>query len=464
MIDAVHIKASVPDTLRVCLVITIQDREYVIHFLIKNNQGSGPRNSRTEPPEIKQITVQLSIYGAMSSGTLGTCSLALIGTRSHIPTCSSNYGESTPPPNLKEIGRKMRLPGRFEGEKHTPNPTKWKTYPICPINSSQGRRGHFGEEGFKEEGWTIKVERLETNSARRAFAVPETPLCFYSQRQYRHTSRKRLPYMRAVTPTLHGLLEAPVELFWLQTNTSFLAAMNWETSDTSRSSSWTPDIFPLVGAAVRQQNMERHRQTGNDLYGVAARALSSHLGVTGSITSYVIPGILHVGFVPDVGVRLGIIRGHASPPGRTWDAHKMEEAIRNKTMGWKKAAQVFGVPKTTLMRLAKKYGDPKEARDGTYISNKEQSQESIWSSRGWAKLLKLFLRRHKNLLSVRKPTGTSYARATSFTQESVSKFHDNYAEELEKNIYTPDRIWNVDESGLSIVLSKIPGVIELRRK
>ncbi|KAJ8870507.1 hypothetical protein PR048_029530 [Dryococelus australis] len=50
-------------------------------------QGSGPRKPQAEPPKMKQVAVRISIYGAMSSGNYGTSS--------HIPTCSSNYGEKS---------------------------------------------------------------------------------------------------------------------------------------------------------------------------------------------------------------------------------------------------------------------------------------------------------------------------------------------------------------------------------
>ncbi|KAJ8875209.1 hypothetical protein PR048_023104 [Dryococelus australis] len=153
-----------------------------------------------------------------------------------------------------------------------------------------------------------------------------------------------------------------------------------------------------------------HEVTGSD---VAATALSSHLCVAGSITSDVIPGILHMS------------QGHASPAGRTWDAHKMDEAItsiRNKTMGWKKSAKVFGVPKTTFMMLAKeKYVlGPKLEKElvdycikmgATFFgltradgrgmaltlaicNNLEHPYGVQATGKKW---LKLFLRRHKNL-------------------------------------------------------------------
>ncbi|KAJ8871648.1 hypothetical protein PR048_027975 [Dryococelus australis] len=157
--------------------------------------------------------------------------------------------------------------------------------------------------------------------------------------------------------------------------------------------------------------------------GVAARALSSRLGVTGSITSDVILRIVHVGFVPYVG---GFSR--RSPVSLCL-------AFWSSSSQSYKRHILLAMPWSTLRQCSKDMPALLE----------EHGIPIKW----------------KTQLNVCKPTGTSYAGVTSFTQESVSKFHDNYAEELEKKTYTPDRIWNVDESELSIVLSKIPEVIGL---
>jgi helix-turn-helix, Psq domain. len=46
---------------------------------------------------------------------------------------------------------------------------------------------------------------------------------------------------------------------------------------------------------------------------------------------------------------------------------KAIEAVRSKSMGYKKACKQFGVPKTTLMRLCKeKYGNPETASKVKY--------------------------------------------------------------------------------------------------
>lgn len=75
-----------------------------------------------------------------------------------------------------------------------------------------------------------------------------------------------------------------------------------------------------------------------------------------------------------------------------------------------------------------------------------------------------FLRPHKEILSLRKPTGTSFARALGFNAENASRFFDNLKQEYNKYNFPPHRIFNVDETGLSIVQSKVPTVIGQKGK
>lgn len=75
-----------------------------------------------------------------------------------------------------------------------------------------------------------------------------------------------------------------------------------------------------------------------------------------------------------------------------------------------------------------------------------------------------FMNRFKKRISIRKPTGTSYARALGFTRESVGIFFGILEDVYDKCAYSADRVYNVDETGLSVVQSKIPKIVGLKGK
>ncbi|KAJ8948626.1 hypothetical protein NQ318_022691 [Aromia moschata] len=53
--------------------------------------------------------------------------------------------------------------------------------------------------------------------------------------------------------------------------------------------------------------------------------------------------------------------------------------------------------------------------------------------------------------SVRRPTGSSFARAFGFDKEKVDALFNLLEDVYNKNNHPPNRIYNVDESGLTIV-------------
>lgn len=195
--------------------------------------------------------------------------------------------------------------------------------------------------------------------------------------------------------------------------------------------------------------------------------------------------------------------GSQSTKRKTWDEEKMAQAIkfvREKKMGYLKAAQHFQVPRTTLFRLCQKDEQSPEVAAATTLGRKtilgselehqlveyilimeskfhglartdlrrmafmlakRNNLQNPFGESGMAgkKWLKLFLNRHKDKLSIRRPTGTSFARAFGFDKEKVEAFFNLLEELYAKNNYPPNRIYNVDESGLTIVQSKIPQII-----
>ncbi|XP_072401561.1 uncharacterized protein [Diabrotica undecimpunctata] len=87
------------------------------------------------------------------------------------------------------------------------------------------------------------------------------------------------------------------------------------------------------------------------------------------------------------------------------------------------------------------------------------SKEKESAGKNW---LNLFLKRHKDRISVRKLTGTSIHRAKGFNKENVTHFFDILEAAFENHNYSAGRVFNVDETGLSIVQSKVQYVLALR--
>jgi hypothetical protein len=64
------------------------------------------------------------------------------------------------------------------------------------------------------------------------------------------------------------------------------------------------------------------------------------------------------------------------------------------------------------------------------------------------------MKRHNDKLSLRQSTGTSTAGAIGFSKEQVAIFFDLYEKELAARDYQPSLIFNVEETGLTVVQKK----------
>lgn len=86
--------------------------------------------------------------------------------------------------------------------------------------------------------------------------------------------------------------------------------------------------------------------------------------------------------------------------------------------------------------------------------NKETSAAGL-------KWMRAFLKRHPEL-SIRSPQSMSKARIEGFNRETVGLFFDLYEQEYSKFVAAPHRIYNVDETGVTIVPHKRQPIISER--
>ena len=74
-----------------------------------------------------------------------------------------------------------------------------------------------------------------------------------------------------------------------------------------------------------------------------------------------------------------------------------------------------------------------------------------------------FMSRHPEL-SLRQPEATSAATAHGFNRQSVNRFFDLLTALVEEHNFPPDKIYNVDETGMTTVQTRPSKIIALRGK
>ena len=167
------------------------------------------------------------------------------------------------------------------------------------------------------------------------------------------------------------------------------------------------------------------------------------------------------------------------------------KAVCNKEMGYLAVAKIYTLPRSTLYDYVRSNLDPLQTtqsklgrkpiislvleekfveylqlserkyfghtRDDVRrlafevaVQNKIPSTFSAAKEAAGKHWFKRVMKRYSDKLSC-QPTGTSTARATGFGKEQVGIFFDLYEKELSAHDYPPSRIFNVAETGLTMV-------------
>lgn len=104
----------------------------------------------------------------------------------------------------------------------------------------------------------------------------------------------------------------------------------------------------------------------------------------------------------------------------------------------------YGLSPLELRQLCYKYATSKQLKipDSWTCGEKNQAAGEDWY-RG-------FMQRHPEL-TIRQAEATSLGRATAFNRFTVQQFFNNLRTLYDRHCFSPENIWNVDETGLSTV-------------
>lgn len=109
--------------------------------------------------------------------------------------------------------------------------------------------------------------------------------------------------------------------------------------------------------------------------------------------------------------------------------------------------RAFGLTLTDCRKLAYEYATQNK------ISHRFNNDTKL-AGKDWAYS---FMKKHK--ISLRTPESTSLGRLIGFNKNAVDSFFTLLRDVKKKHKFTADRIYNVDESGLSTVTLKLPMVM-----
>ncbi|XP_044598416.1 MFS-type transporter clz9-like [Cotesia glomerata] len=113
----------------------------------------------------------------------------------------------------------------------------------------------------------------------------------------------------------------------------------------------------------------------------------------------------------------------------------------------------FGLTINDLRRRAYEYAEANK------IENRFDSGCKM-AGRDW---VESFLKRHPDL-TLRQSTATSLARVIGFDKVQIDRFYKNLDEVYKRYKIKPNRIYNVDETGMSTVPKKTPKVVSTKGK
>ena len=116
-------------------------------------------------------------------------------------------------------------------------------------------------------------------------------------------------------------------------------------------------------------------------------------------------------------------------------------------------SMLFGFPMSQLKRVAHDYV---EANGVQHNFNRRTGE----AGEDWCRD---FMARHSDEISLRTPEPTSTARARAFNQAAVNAFFDLLEMVQDAKKFTPDRVYNVDETGITTAPNRTSPVGERNR-